>query len=364
VTRFVGLGDFGEGKLMGLAPYGSAAGARDRVRRLLQTGGDSWYRYEAKPDAELTGFAGRRNGERVTCPPYSDFAAATQHSLEEATGRVARAAVNVSSSRNLCLGGGVALNCSANGRLLADGVADDIWVFPAAGDAGLPLGAALLAAREDGELVAERLAAPYLGPQYTDAEIERALRNEAGIHVKRPSDVHIEAAERLAAGSIIGWFQGRMELGPRALGNRSILADPRSVTIRDKVNDIKGREPWRPLAPAVLADRADDYFATRPPSDFMLFAVPATARCIAEAPAVVHIDGSARPQLVRAETNASFHALISAFDRLTRVPILLNTSFNLAGEPIVCSPADALRTFARSKLDAVVIGPFVVTRCQ
>jgi carbamoyltransferase len=155
-----------------------------------------------------------------------------------------------------------------------------------------------------------------------------------------------------------------MELGPRALGNRSILADPRSVAIRDRVNAIKGREKWRPLAPSVLAERSDDYFAARPTNDFMLFAVPATQRCKAEAPAIVHVDGSARPQLVRRETNATFHALISAFDRLTGVPIVLNTSFNRAGEPIVCTPSDAVRSFASSGLDALVIGPFIVTRCQ
>jgi carbamoyltransferase len=363
VTRFVGLGDFGEGKLMGLAPYGNVSDAKPRVQRLLRTGGNSWYRYEAKPVPEIAGFE-RRNGELVTAPPYSDFAAATQQSLEHAASTIARAAVNAARSRNLCLGGGVALNCSANGRLLADGIADDIWVFPAAGDAGLPVGAALLAAREEGELIAERLAAPYLGPAFSDSDIERALRSEPGIQVRRPPDVHVAAAELIAAGSIVGWFQGRMELGPRALGNRSILADPRNAAIRDRVNEIKGREKWRPLAPAVLVERVDEYFSTRPSNDFMLFAVQATAKCRTEAPPIVHVDGSARPQLVRRETNAAFHALISEFNRQTGVPILLNTSFNRAGEPIVCDPADALRTFTNSGLDALVIGPFVVNRCQ
>ncbi|HEY8164051.1 MAG TPA: carbamoyltransferase C-terminal domain-containing protein, partial [Gemmatimonadaceae bacterium] len=291
-------------------------------------------------------------------------AAATQFLLEDATATIARAAVRASNSRNLCLGGGVALNCSANGRLLAGGIADDLWVFPAAGDAGLPVGAALLAARESNELNPERLAAPYLGPQYSESEIEQALSAENGIQVRRPSGIHVATAELLAGASVIGWFQGRMELGPRALGNRSILADPRSVAIRDRVNAIKGREKWRPLAPSVLAERSDDYFAARPTNDFMLFAVPATQRCKAEAPAIVHVDGSARPQLVRRETNATFHALISAFDRLTGVPIVLNTSFNRAGEPIVCTPSDAVRSFASSGLDALVIGPFIVTRCQ
>jgi carbamoyltransferase len=363
VTRFVGLGDFGEGKLMGLAPYGNVSDAKHRVGRLLRTGGSSWYHYETKPVPEIAGFA-RRNGQAVTSPPYSDFAAATQQSLEDATGTIARAALNAARSRKLCLGGGVALNCSANGRLLADGIADDIWVFPAAGDAGLPVGAALLAARDTGELIAERLAAPYLGPAFSDSDIERALQSEPAIKVRRPPDVHVAAAELIVAGSIVGWFQGRMELGPRALGNRSILADPRDAAIRDRVNEIKGREKWRPLAPAVLVERVDDYFTARPSNDFMLFAVQATPKCRTEAPAIVHIDGSARPQLVRKETNASFHALISAFDRKTRVPILLNTSFNRAGEPIVCNPADALRTFTKSGLDALVIGPFVVERCR
>jgi carbamoyltransferase len=363
VTRFVGLGDFGEGKLMGLAPYGSVPQAENRVRRMISTGGDSWYRYQAKPTADIAGFS-RRNGQPVTSSPYRDFAAASQQTLEEAAAAIARDAVDAAGSRNLCLGGGVALNCSANGRLLAAGIADDIWVFPAAGDAGLPVGAALLAARDAGQLITERLSAPYLGPGFSDQEIERALRGEDSIQVRRCVDVHVAAAELLSRGSIIGWFQGRMELGPRALGNRSILADPRNAQVRDRVNDIKGREKWRPLAPAVLAERADDFFTARPPNDFMLFAVQATPKCRAEAPAVVHVDLSARPQLVRRETNAPLHALISAFDALAGVPILLNTSFNRAGEPIVCSPADALRTFLDSTLDALVMGPFLITRCQ
>jgi carbamoyltransferase len=166
----------------------------------------------------------------------------------------------------------------------------------------------------------------------------------------------------IAAGNVIGWFQGRMEIGPRALGNRSILADPRTIAMRDKVNRVKGREVWRPLAPSILAERAEHYFVTVPPNAFMLFATQVHDITREVAPAIVHVDGSARPQPVSRELNPRYYDLISAFNRLTGVPILLNTSFNAAGEPIVCTPADAIRTFMATGLDILVLGSFVVQK--
>lgn len=252
------------------------------------------------------------------------------------------------------------MNCSANGKLLASGIADDIWLFPASGDAGLSVGAALLCARDEGTLHPQRVDSPYWGPVFRDVEIELALGDR--VHVERPSNLASAVAKEIADGKIVGWFQGRMELGPRALGNRSILADPRSTELRDKVNRVKGREHWRPLAPSVLAEDAAEWFERVPPNAFMLFAVQATRLAKERAPAIVHVDGSARPQPVTRELNAPYYDLIRAFGELTGVPILLNTSFNAAGEPIVCTPADAMRTFLATDLDLLAIGPFIARK--
>ena len=362
-TRYVGLGDFGEGKLMGLAPYGNASVGLPRVDPLIDTVSSRWFRYKSPPAEQLVGFP-RRVTEDVLSGPYADFAAATQHELERAYERAVRSAVGGSHSKKICVGGGVALNCSANGKLLASAVAEDMWVFPASGDAGLSVGAALLCARDIGELAAERIESPYHGPEFSDDEIETALRSASGISYTRPGKLEAEVARSIAAGSVVGWFQGRMELGPRSLGNRSILADPRTIAMRDKVNRVKGREMWRPLAPSVLAERASDYFKVVPPNAFMLFATQVTGLTRESAPAIVHVDGSARPQPVTAELNARFYTLIALFASLTGVPLLLNTSFNAAGEPIVCTPADALRTFLSTGLDLLAIGPFIVTKIK
>jgi carbamoyltransferase len=254
------------------------------------------------------------------------------------------------------------MNCSANGNLLAAGIADDMWLFPASGDAGLSVGAALLCARDIGELTPRRIESPYFGPEFGDAEIEAALASDSRVSYCRPESFSNEVARSLAAGNVVGWFQGRMELGPRALGNRSILADPRSAAMRDKVNRVKGREMWRPLAPSVLAERAAEYFVNVPPNAFMLFATQVREVTREVAPAIVHIDGSARPQPVTRELNAPFYDLISSFATMTGVPIVLNTSFNAAGEPIVCTPGDAVRTFLATGMDMLAIGPFVASR--
>ena len=360
-TRFLGLGDFGEGKLMGLAPYGHAAEQISRINALIDTTDARWFRYRTAPSEDVTGFP-RRESEDVLSGPYADFAAATQHALERGYERAVRSAVGRARTRKVCVGGGVALNCSANGKLLQSAVAEDMWLFPASGDAGLSVGAALLCARDIGELAPRRIESPYHGPEYTDTEIESALRSEPRITYTRPGNLSVEVAKSIAGGCVTGWFQGRMELGPRALGNRSILADPRTIAMRDKVNRVKGREMWRPLAPSVLADHAAEYFVRVPPNAFMLFATQVKELAREVAPAIVHVDGSARPQPVSRALNAPYYELISAFNALTGVPIVLNTSFNAEVEPIVCSPADALRTFLSTELDLLAIGPFVVKK--
>ncbi len=359
-THYLGLGDFGEGKTMGLASYGDAEALRPRAERLLQSpAGRRWYRYLQPPSPELVGFPPRA-GEEPTQPPFADFAAAVQELTERSVARVAESARLDGGSRALCIGGGVALNCAANGKLRAAADAP-LSVYAAAGDAGLSIGAAVLAARDLGDAPREPLDHAYLGPQFGADAIEAALGEHPELRFTRPSDLAGDVAGRIAAGAVVGWCQGRMELGPRALGNRSILADPRDVATRDRVNRLKGREMWRPLAPSVLAERAGELFELAGESPFMLLAAQVRPAARERIPAVVHVDGSARPQTVRASANPRLYELLQAFERRTGVPVLLNTSFNAAGEPIVCSPGDAIRSFLAMGLDALVLGDFVCT---
>jgi carbamoyltransferase len=365
-TEYLGLGrlskkEFGEGKTMGLAPYGQKINYAKRVSHLLDVTGPRWYQYKALPSEAELGFS-PRDGEPILNPPYSDFAAAIQDSLERATVRIAQSALEMANSRALCLAGGVTLNCSSNGKLLGSGLASSIWIFPAAGDSGLSAGAALLCAAEAGTHAPVRLDQVYLGPEFSDRDFEGELEREPKVTFDRPSDLVGAVSQELSNGAVVGWFQGRMEFGPRALGNRSILADPRTIRMRDRVNRIKGRELWRPLSPVVLAQRASEFFTLSTPSPFMLFAVQVRQDKRSLIQAVVHVDGSARPQTVTRKQNYRLYELIDAFSRLSGVPVLLNTSFNAAGEPIVCTPGDALKTFLATGLDLLVLGDFVVKR--
>ncbi len=359
-TEYLNLGEWAEGKTMGLASYGDR-NAMPQVQSILDPDGGAWYRYHGLPTREILGFP-PRGVEEIVASPYKDFAAAVQYALERSVQRSAKLAIECSGITDLCLGGGVALNCSANGALWNSGLASSVWVFPASGDGGLSLGAALLCARES-RSDHPRMEHAYLGPEFTAPQCEEALRaKQADVSFERVLEVSREVAKLLADGQVVGWFQGRMEIGPRALGNRSILADPRSVSMRDRVNRIKSREMWRPLAPVVLAERSQEFFDLPGPSPFMLFAVQVKPAKHSEIPAVVHVDGTARPQTVTQEQNPALYRLVAAFSEITGVPVLLNTSFNQAGEPIVCSPEDAIRTFLSTGLDVLVLGNFVVRR--
>jgi carbamoyltransferase len=359
VTQHLGLGDWGEGKTMGLAPYGNREVFRQSFQKALTLETERWYRYDRERLFSSLGFP-PRNSESLLSGPFADAAAGAQQALEVALARIARSAMQ--GDQPLCLSGGVALNCSANGMLRRSGLANDIWVFPAAGDGGLSVGAALLSAAKRNEFNKTRLLNAYWGPEYSDGELEEALRAEPRLCFHRAVDVAGETADLLAAGSVVGWFQGRMELGPRALGNRSILADPRTVKQRDYVNRLKGRERWRPLAPSVLLHRAEDYFELGGESPFMLFAAQVRKERRDEIPAVVHVDGSARPQTVSRAQNPRFHALLSAFESRTGVPVLLNTSFNDAREPMIGSPQDAVHSFITCGLDVLVLGDYIALR--
>ncbi|HEX5727137.1 MAG TPA: carbamoyltransferase N-terminal domain-containing protein [Longimicrobiaceae bacterium] len=377
----------GEYKVMGMAAYGEPR-HRDRVEKVVRVDEDGGFEldldYFAFPYSAARTYS--RRFEALFGPPrdprapfapgvgadryYADVAASVQAVLEDALLKAARHLHARTGHARLCLAGGVALNAVANGRLLRETPFEELFIQPAAGDAGGAVGAALYACHavlgRPRRYVMEHA---YLGEEYPDGEAVDAFR-AAGLSPTVYDD-QARLVERvagdLAAGRVVGWAQGRFEWGPRALGNRSILADPRRAETRDVVNEkIKFREPFRPFAPAVLEERAAEFFALddpprHHPARHMLLVVPWRPGMSAAAPAVDHA-GTARLQTVPEGLNPRFRALVSAFDQATGVPMLLNTSFNLRGEPIVASPADALSTFARSGLDVLVCGNAVVRK--
>jgi carbamoyltransferase len=313
-----------------------------------------------------------------------DIAASVQQVTEEVMLRLTRSLAAETGARNLCLAGGVALNCVANGKVLRDNKFERIWIQPAAGDAGGALGAALCAYHLHGEKPrserngADAMKGSYLGPNFAQREIERRLAS-AGARFETVSEADMieRTARDLAEGRAVGWFQGRMEFGPRALGGRSILGDPRSPSMQKTLNlRVKYRESFRPFAPSVLREELSDWFELDADSPYMLlvagvdkkrrremteaeqqlFGIDKLNTVRSEIPAVTHVDYSARIQTVHRETNPTYHALISAFQRLTGCPVVVNTSFNVRGEPIVCTPEDAFRCFMGSDIERLVVG--------
>lgn len=334
----------GEYKLMGLAPYGTPRFA-DILRQAPDAAPESLYGRPARREGDaLEGF-------------HKDVAASIQRVTEEAVLDLARALAQETGLSDLCLGGPVALNCVANGRLLREGPFARVWAQPAAGDAGAALGAALatcyrLSPRE--RVRGDVLDGGLLGPVFTQAEIEAALRTAGGrFTVPEEPALLAHTVEALDAGKAVGWFQGRMEFGPRALGARSILADARAPDMQRILNvKVKFREGFRPFAPMVPREDAAAWFDLPADSPYMMFIVPVRA----ELPAVTHVDGSARVQTVDVTTNPRTHALLKAFEARTGCPVLVNTSFNVRGEPIVHTPEDAFRCFMGTDIDMLVIG--------
>lgn len=368
-TQYLGFAPYSdEWKVMGLAPYGEPG---INLREFLIPD-DNPYRVDARlllgnRAASTAGIEARLGPRRM---PESDIDArhknlafAVQDFCEQAMMTLARAAVEKIGCRNLCLAGGVALNSKANGKILSEGVVDRIFIQPAAGDDGACLGAALAPYLDNGgRLPLRKMRHAYLGPESSDAEIESTLRTFK-LRAARVSDPAAAAAELLANGKILGWFQGRMEFGPRALGARSILADPRDPEMNAKVNNaVKFREWWRPFAPSMLAEAAHEYIESATDSPFMILTAQVKPEKRSVIPSVTHVDGSARPQTVERDVNPLYWRLINEFGRRTGVPVIMNTSFNLRGEPIVCTPSDAVRTFFSSGMDALVIGSFVVEK--
>jgi carbamoyltransferase len=310
--------------------------------------------------------------------------------MEDIVLRMARTARELTGRKNLCLAGGVALNCVANGKLLRSGLFDRIWIQPAAGDAGGALGAALLVhhrvlEHERTPQGGDTMSGSLLGPSFSATETQTAIDATGARATHLPeSEVLEQTVNALEAGQVVGWFQGRMEFGPRALGARSILGDPRNPEMQRKMNlQIKFRESFRPFAPAVLADRAAHWFDLDPPSPYMLLVAEVSARHRVSdprtpsaddgflerlttrrstIPAVTHVDGSARIQTVDGKANPRFHQLLSQFESRTGCPILVNTSFNVRGEPLVCTPADAIRCFLATEMDLLVIGDHILQK--
>jgi len=368
-TEFLGFTpNSDEWKVMGLAPYGrpgidlsafidvKAAPYRIHARQLAANG--------TSAQARMAALLGPpRKAESEIDDRHKNIAYAVQDACEAATMNVVRLAIEKTGCQNVCLAGGVALNSKANGKIAASGLVKNLFVQPAASDDGVALGAALAPYLDNnGKLPNKAMCHSYWGPSFDDEAIEAALHTYK-LRCTRLADPAATAAEFLSHGKILGWFQGRMEFGPRALGSRSILADPRDPEMNAKVNNaVKFREWWRPFAPSLKKEAASDYLESATDSPFMILTAQVRPEKRAAIPAVTHVDGSARPQTVEKEINPLYWRLIDEFGKSTGVPVVMNTSFNLRGEAIVHTPTDAIRTFFSSGMDALVIGSFLVEK--
>ncbi|MGL1889148.1 MAG: carbamoyltransferase [Reichenbachiella sp.] len=410
-TYFLGFKvNSGEYKLMGLAPYGIPNS--DRVKNFesiikeklidLKPDGSVWldqkyFDYATglkmvheKKWAKIFGFP-KRNAEAELEQIHCDLGLAIQNITEEAVQLMAKEALKLTNSKNLCMAGGVALNCVANGKLHAANIFENIFIQPAAGDAGGALGAAQAGYHiyfDQERKVSDKMdnmKGSYLGPEYSSKEIDLMIRKQGAIAEKFEefNDLSKNVAEKIADGKAIGWMQGKMEFGPRALGNRSILGDPRNEEMQKKLNlKIKYRESFRPFAPSVLAEDYNDYFENNCISPYMLMVHPVVANrrkelpegynelplkdklyhLRSDIPAITHIDFSARVQTVHQETNFRYWDLINEFKKITGYGLVVNTSFNVRGEPIVCTPEDAYRCFMRTEMDYLVINDYVFSK--
>ncbi|HET6884019.1 MAG TPA: carbamoyltransferase [Pirellulales bacterium] len=360
VTDYLGfLRSSDEYKVMALASFGKPR-YRQEFEDMVRLGEDGQYTIDATRLEERFG-PRRERGGPVEQRHY-DLAHSLQVVLEDTVVEIARWLHTASKCEHLCLAGGVALNCVMNARVRDRGPFKGVWVQPAAGDAGTALGAALwVDSRERGGARTYEMTHAFLGPSYGEQEIEEFLR-WSKLRYRRLANVAEETAEILAQDKVIGWFQGRMEFGPRALGGRSILASPRSPSMQARLNEIKDREDFRPVAPVVLEEEAANWFERSYMAPFMLFVFDVRPKKADLIPAVRHVDGTARVQTINRNQNPAYYDLIHAFFRRTGVPVLVNTSFNTRGEPIVCSPRDAVESFWTSPLDALVIGPFLLEK--
>jgi carbamoyltransferase len=360
VTHYLGfLRSSDEYKVMALASYGAPRLA-DELRSMIRLGerGD----YTIVPARLTERFGPARERGAPLERRHLDLARSLQLVLEETVVQLARWLRAETGARALCMAGGVALNCVMNTRIRDARIFDQLWVQPAAGDAGTALGAALLVdARQRGATTHVSMRHAYLGPSFDDDEIETFLR-WSKLPYRRMTDVAETTATLLADNKVVGWFQGAMEFGPRALGARSILASPIDPAMQARLNELKDREDFRPVAPAVIEEEAADWFEGAHVAPYMLFVFDVRADRADRIPAVRHVDGTARVQTVSRDDNPRYYDLLRAFQRRTGVPVLVNTSFNTRGEPIVCTPRDAVESFWTSPLDALVIGSLLVEK--
>ena len=393
----------GEYKLMGLAPYGEPKYTNLILENLIDIKEDGAFRLNMDYFNYATGLTMTNNkfAQLFGQPPRKpeseitqremNIAASIQEVTEEIVLKLANTAHKELGTDNLCLAGGVALNCVSNGRLLREGKFKDIWIQPAAGDAGGAIGAALAIWYQYLENPRygshfDRMKGSYLGPQFSDEQGQQYLDDVRANYVYlEDSELFNKVAEILAEGNVVGWFQGRMEFGPRALGNRSIIGDPRNEKMQSVMNlKIKYRESFRPFAPSVLAEKVDQYFELDKPSPYMLlvaevkkdlhipmneeqkqlFGIDKLKIPRSTIPAITHVDYSARVQTVHPETNPRYHQLIKQFETLTGCGVLVNTSFNVRGEPIVCTPEDAYRCFMRTEMDYLVINNYLLAKSK
>jgi carbamoyltransferase len=379
MTEYLGFDAYdGEYKVMGLAAYGRP---NERFRKAIAQvvkKGPLGFDYTVDPKyihhgkhtfserftdslVELVGMPPRMGPKPLT-KEHEDLAYETQLALEEHAIRLVRHFAEKTGLRKLCIAGGVALNVKMNSRIHREGLFDDLFIFPIPSDSGTGIGSAIAHSVRKTKKRPAPLRHVYLGPRYQDAELELQL-SSCGLEYQRHEDIAEPVADLLTQGQVVGWVQGGLEGGPRALGARSILADPRDVNARDRVNAaIKFREYWRPFCPSMAEEAADKYLKKPLSAPFMILAFDATDAAKKDAPAIVHVDGTVRVQTVSADANPPYHRLLKAFERRTGVPIVLNTSFNIKGEAMICSPRDALRTFFSTGIDALAIGPFLVKK--
>lgn len=379
MTEMLGFRAYdGEYKVMGLAAYGREnLEIREKLQAVVPEGPHGWD-YELPPrfihhgqhtfsdrfTDELADHIGirPRQGPVPLESIHEDLAFETQRLLEETVRRMTRHWQEQTGMSNLCIAGGVGLNVKLNSKLHKAELFEHVWPFPIPNDSGTSIGSAIGVYQRETQQRPQKLAHVYLGPGYTDEQIETQIRG-CGYEYRDCDDIAQAAAELLAEGKVVGWFQGRLEGGPRALGGRSILADPRSVAARDRVNSaIKFREYWRPFCPSMTVESAQRFLARSEEAPYMILAFDATDEARELIPGVVHVDDTARVQTVARETNPRFYDLLKAFEQRTGVPVLLNTSFNIKGEAIVCSPRDAFRTFWSTGIDALAVGRFLIEK--
>jgi len=389
--KYIGLKTSDAGKLMGLAGHGkkgkpfgnvtlnpfgySIKGFKKDADLISKDSLDEqtevirqWFKYFDKKfslktvkKSQFDLFKGKVNSKLFFTQKHKDFALCVQMTLEEVVIHLAKAVIAKTKCRNLVISGGIGLNCTTNGRLISEKIVDNLFIMPAANDAGVSMGAALELAHKKYGFNFKKMEDIYLGPEYSVLQIESALKKYK-IQFEKIKDIEKVAAKSIADGKVVAWFQGRMEGGPRALGNRSIIANPSIRETHNIVNEIKSREDWRPLAPSILEEHVDEYFENAIQSPFMLQTHTLKKDKARKIPAVVHKDGTARYQSVSRKTNKKYYDLINDFCKLTGIPLVMNTSLNIGGEPLVCTPEQAIKTFYLSGIDCLALGNYWVAK--